>query len=228
MCTQRRRASTLILALILACAAAHGAGFTSVDPGMGVIYIPTPDLLDAKGYLSGGPQQLTNFLAFGSTFDIDGIFSWEPGLTFYYGYDLWDQFNKRVLPTEQSWRTSFTLAFLIQTPLVATVRFAKVWNLALGLGPAFNLRYGMLASMSAADAATAAADIPKINNWFYARQRWFQPETFLRLGYKLTDRVDFYFTALACWPAYNLWIKSAMKLDGAIFGGEISIKSRFE
>ncbi|MFZ4617469.1 MAG: hypothetical protein ACOYM2_14905, partial [Rectinemataceae bacterium] len=201
MSTQRHRAPSVILALLLGSAAAFGAGFTSVDPGMGVIYIPTPDLLDAKGYLSGGPQLLTNFLAVGSTFTFDGILSWEPGLIFYYGYDLWDEFNGRVLPTEQSWRTSFTMAFLVRAPLVGTVRFAKVWNLAFGLGPAFNLRYGILASMSEADAATAKAEIPKINNWFYANQRWFQPETFLRLGYRLTDRVDFYFTALACWPA---------------------------
>lgn len=217
--------ATLALTLLLP---AVGASFVSVDPRMGVVYVPTTIPNGSDGYPAGGPPLLTYILGVGTTLDLGLGFAWEPALDFFSGIDLWDPDNATVLPTEQSWRTSYTMHFLLQTPFSWTFRFAKVWSAAVAIGPAFDLRWGIL-NVGPSDVATAAPDMPLINAWFWDQGRWFLPETALRVGYKLTDRVEFAFSALAWWPISNAWVKPApaFALDNGIFGGELLVKAKF-
>jgi len=206
-----------------------GLGFTSIDPRIGVVFVPTTIPNGQNGYPAGGPPLLTYVLGVGSTLDLGLGFAWEPALGFFSGTDLWDAYNETVLPTELSWRTSYTMNFLLQLPFSYTLRFAKVWSVSLALGPAFDFRWGIL-NVGPSDVASAAPDMPKINAWFWSQGRWFQPESALRVGYRLTDRVEFSFSALAYWPVYNLWLspKPAFALDGGIFGGELLVKAKLK
>jgi hypothetical protein len=206
-----------------------GVGFTSIDPRIGVIYVPTTIPNGADGYPAGGPPLLTYVLGVGTTLDLGLGFAWEPALDFFTGTDLWDPFNSTVLPTELSWRTSYTMNFLVQLPFSYTFRFAKSWSVALALGPAFDLRWGLL-NVGPSDVASASPDMPKINAWFWEQGRWFQPETALRVGYRLTDRVEFSFSGLAYWPVYDFWLspKPTSMFENGIFGGELLIKARIK
>jgi len=217
-------AAVLAILVIFPCL---GVGFTTIDPRIGVVNVPTTIPNGPNGYPAGGPPLLTYVLGVGTTLDLGLGFGWEPALDFFSGTDLWDAYNDTVLPTELSWRTSYTMNFLLQLPFSYTLRFARVWSLALVLGPAFDFRWGIL-NVGPSDVASASPDMPKINDWFWQQGRWFQPETALRVGYRLTNRVEFSFSALAYWPVYNLWLspKPAFALDGGIFGGELLVKAK--
>lgn len=207
----------------------HGLGFATIDPRIGVVYVPTTIPKGSDGYPAGGPPLLTYILGVGTTLDLGLGFGWEPALDFFSGIDLWDAYNNTVLPTELSWRTSYTMHFLLQMPFSYTLPFAKSWSASLVVGPAFDLRWGLL-NVGPSDVASASPDMPKINGWFWQQGRWLQAETALRIGYRLTERAEFAFSALAFWPVYNLWLspKPSFALDGGIFGGELIVKVKMK
>jgi len=223
------KAAIAALAAILALAPCAAAGFSTIDPRMGVVFVPMTIPAGSDGSPAGGPPLQTYLLGVGTTLDIGKGFAWEPGLDFFSGIDLWDSYNQTVLPTELSWRESYTMNFLLELPFSYTLRFAKIWTATLVLGPAFNLRWGLL-DVGPSDVASTSPDMPKINGWFWEQGRWFQPETAFRVGYRLTDRVQFAFSGLAYWPVYNLWVtpKPGAGLDGGIFGGELLVKARLK
>lgn len=220
------RGPALALALLLSFPLL-GAGFETVEPRIGVVYVPMTIPLDSGGHPAGGPPLLTYVLGAGTSLELGKGFAWEPALGFFSGIDLWDPYNLTVLPTEISWRTSYTMHFLLQSPFSYSLSFARLWKASLLLGPAFDLRWGIL-DVGPSDVASASPDMPLINAWFWRQGRWFLPETALRLGYRLTDRVDFAFSALAYWPLFNLWLnpRPGFGLDGGIFGGELLVRAR--
>lgn len=222
-----RKAPILVLVLALAAAeAGYSFGFTSVDPRLGVIYEMAPSLKDGNGYSVGGPPLQTYYLGVGTTFELGGLFTWEPSLDFYYGYYLWSEQYGRAVSTDIPWRTSFTMAFLVESPFVISLPLFQVWDLALGVGPAFNLRASIYAAGVSASNAQDAADLAKINAYFYDKGRWFLPETFLRVSYHLSERLDFAFAAQGFWPLFDLWNGASSVLDEGIFGGTLVVKAK--
>ncbi|HUX39080.1 MAG TPA: hypothetical protein VMV44_14365 [Rectinemataceae bacterium] len=224
--TNRRLAVTALVA-VLSLPPCLAASFQTIDPRIVVVYVPMTIPLGSDGNPAGGPPLLTYMLGAGSSLDLGGGFTFEPALGFFSSIDLWDSYNLTVLPTEQSWRTSYTMNFLLQLPFAFTLRFAGSWSAALSLGPAFDFRVGIL-DVGPSDVASASPDMPLINAWFWQQGRWLMPESAIRVGYRLTDRVEFAFSALAFWPIYNLWLspKPAFGLDGGIFGGELLVKAK--
>jgi hypothetical protein len=223
------RLPVIALIALLSAGAAGAAGFSGITPRFGVIYevAPSlPDLSDTTKFV-GGPPLLTYFLGIGVPFEINSFFSWEPALDIYLGDYQWSEGYARALATDNAYRESFTLAFLVQSPFVFELPIGLDWNLGLGVGPAFNFRLALIASLTAAETITYAPNVAKIGAYFYSAGRWFMPETFFRVTYRLTQRVNFAFSAIAFWPFFDLWVNPALALDEGIFGGELRVRVAF-
>lgn len=198
-------------------------------PALGVLFIPSVIPKDGSGKELAGPQILTNSLGAGLYLPIGPVFGFEPGFDFYYFHHVWIEEAGRAAPTDEAWRTTFTLGFLVSLPLSASWRITRNFDLALGLGPAFHLRLGLLAAGVAESEPADVAHVPLINAFFYEGGRWFVPTSFLRGEYRLTDRVDFGFSARAFWPVYNAWngAPAGSWWDEGVFGGALVVRYRF-
>jgi len=222
------RALALVLILTLSASGALWA-LEAMTPAMGVVFIPSVIPVDANGHEEGGPEILINTMGLGLVFPFGAVFAFEPSVDFYTFYYLWSKSALRAVPTELSWRTAFTFGFMVGIPFSATWRISPNFDLALGLGPAFHLRYGILASGVEKYDPQDVGDVALINGFFFAKERWFTPTTFIRGQYRLTERIDFGFSARAFWPVYNFWNGSPQNLwwDEGIFGGALVIRYRF-
>jgi hypothetical protein len=179
---------------------------------------------------------ITNILGCGVVFPLgqSSHFAFVPSLDFYYSFYEWSNQPDdgihydpaqphRALPTESSERDAFVLALLLDLPLVYSFRVGNNWRLAAGMGLGFNMHLGISAA-----AEVPASAVAGINNFFWEKGRYFMPSTLFRFEYRLTERVEFGFSARAYWPIFNLWIKEEgiPLLDQGIFGGSLGVRYR--
>lgn len=211
----RTKAFACVAALLLAAMGEAGA-LEAFRPDLSVVVVQN---LDTS---SQTPSLVTNLLGSGIVVPLGGIefLSFEPSADFYWAYyELSDK--GRPVPTGVEDRDAFVIAFLVDLPLVASLRIGEDWRLALGVGAGFNLRLGISAAEE-----VPAEDVASINAYFWGHGRFFLPSTFLRAEYRLTERVEFGFAARAYWPVFNRWIREEGLpwLDQGIFGGSLTVR----
>jgi hypothetical protein len=142
-----------------------------------------------------------------------GFLGFEPGFEAYQLYYRLDDSGStkgvKALPMMgQEFRDAWTMGLLVELPLSFNLGLGKRGRISFGLGPAFNLRYGIQAAPNIYDMTTRdddAAAMLAINSFFWADGRWFMPSTFLRYQYRINDRLALSLKARAYWPVFNFW-----------------------
>jgi hypothetical protein len=209
----------LVLALLLPLAGiAAMERPESLRPSLGVIYVAN---LDASAQTAA---LITNVLGSGVVFPFSPSSRWafEPSADFYWGYYETTAAG-RAVPTGVEYRTAFLIGFLVDAPIVFSLRFGEKWSMGMGAGLGFNVRLGI----NAAPGEVTAAQVGAINRYFWEKGRFFMPSTLLRGEYRLTERVEFGFSARAFWPIFNLWAGENFPfLDQGIFGGVLLVRYR--
>lgn len=99
--------------------------------------------------------------------------AFEPTLSFFYMYHLY--YNGIVLPAEIENRTTLTLSFMIDLPIVFSLYYGNN-RLQLNAGVAMLMRFGLKASgISESDpgfTGTVTGDVNAINKWFWKNARF--------------------------------------------------------
>jgi len=191
---KRRLAAFAGLALFAASGAAAQFRLEALRPDLGVIYVPNLDPNKEP------PDLVTYVLGCGFIFPFapGSPWSFEPSADIFTNYYELDPLG-RAVPTTVEERSAFVFGLIIDAPIALDFHFGEKWTLGFGAGLGFTLRVGFLA------ASAGEPDIGAINAYFWRQGRFFQPSTFIRGEYKLTDRADFGFSVREYWPLFNAW-----------------------
>ncbi|AEE16261.1 hypothetical protein [Treponema brennaborense] len=134
------------------------------------------------------PSPILFSLGFGLQFPAGGWVSFEPRVSFFMQYYLWNSIvaNGSALPAEIENRTAWVPSLLLDVPAVFSINVHRHTFFA-GAGIAFLIRYGFLAGNVGSDEygdsafpnstqLTAADAVKKINHWFWNDLRFLYPE----------------------------------------------------
>jgi len=222
--SEKTRGRALALLLLLAAIAPLAAldKPAAFRPDLGVVYVPNLDPDKETASL------VTYVLGCGVVYPLNvgllarGKASWsfEPSVDFYTAYYELDA-SGRAVPTELADRQAFVLGLLVDAPIVLSVPLDEKFTFGAGAGLAFDLR----AAFQDSDPSIAEGTGGEINAYFWGKGRFVLPSTFIRIEYRLTERVDFGFSVRAYWPLFNFWAGEGLPiLDQGIFGGSLGVR----
>jgi len=155
------------------------------------------------------PSPIVYPLTFGLNIPLYKNFSIQPTLSFFLMYHLY--YNGIAVPAEIENRTTTTLSFFLNVPLMYTLSFNRFCvQMTGGLGLLF--RFGLLSSgVSESDSGytgSAASDVEEINKWFWSGAHFLYLTTGGSILFNLTE-------SLKAGPI----IEFALPL-GSLFSGE--------
>lgn len=221
-----------LLAFLLALAASGGAyaappAIRASMGGLGIIN------LDPEAGTSSSTCAFPGSMGLGLELGLTkkGLLSLEPGFELYQLYYRLDPDGTTVgvkpLPMMgREYRDAWTMGLLAELPLVFNFGLGKLGRLSFGIGPAFNLRYGIQAAPNIYDMSSTdddAAAMQAINSYFWAMGRWFTPSTFLRYEYGIDENSGMAFTARGYWPVFNFWTAEGLSFfDQMIVGLQVA------
>ncbi|MBO7121694.1 MAG: hypothetical protein J6V90_00245 [Treponema sp.] len=146
--------------------------------------------INTESTLKSAPSPTAFTLAFGGIWPNKAFISFQPRLSLWTSYYLWD--GKNALPAEIENRTAFVLNFMLDLPAVATFRFKKCQAEA-GLGLGFLARAALLANgVSEGDSGTtgsAGGDKDEIQKWFWSSARFLYVEFIGGWEWNFTERI---------------------------------------
>lgn len=135
--------------------------------------------------------------------------AFEPTVTFFYMYHLY--YNNIALPAEIENRTTLTLNFMLNFPIVFSLYYGNN-RLQLNAGIALLMRFGLQATgVSGSDTGStgsAAGDVAAINNWFWQNARFLYISAGASWLFGLTGN-------LKAGPTVNVYLPV-----GTVFSGE--------
>lgn len=143
----------------------HSTDFViSLGPG---IYVNTANKL------TSAPSPIVYPITFGFIWPNYTYLAFEPTLTFFYMYHLF--YNGMALPAEIENRTTVTLNFMLNLPLVFSLYYGDN-RLQLNGGLGVLMRFGLKANGIDRNApgltGTIQSDISEINKWFWSNARF--------------------------------------------------------
>lgn len=146
--------------------------------------------VNTESSLKSAPSPTAFNLSFGGIWPNKAFLSFQPRLSFWWSYYLWD--GQNALPAEIENRTAFVLNFMMDFPAVTTFRFEKC-QLEAGLGLGLLARAALLANgVSDGDtgaSGSAGGDKTEIQKYFWSNLRFLHPELFVAWEGKLTERI---------------------------------------
>ena len=146
--------------------------------------------INTESKLKSAPSPTAFALSFGGIWPNKAFWSFQPRLSFWTSYYLWD--GKNALPAEVENRTALVLNFMVDLPAVATFRFKKCQAEA-GLGLGFLARAALLANgVSEGDSGTtgsAGGDKDEIQKWFWSSARFLYLEFLGGWEWNFTERI---------------------------------------
>ena len=99
----------------------------------------------------------------------------QPTLSFFMMYHLW--YDGMALPAEIENRTSQTVSFLLNVPVVFNLNQSERSRFQILAGMAMLMRFGILANgvkeSDSGYSGSAGSDMDKINSWFWQNARFF-------------------------------------------------------
>lgn|SRR5574344_364947 len=157
--------------------------------------------LSTGSHTISAPSPLKYTLGVGYSFHIARFFLFQPRLSGWSQYYLWDADSGNAYPAPLENRTATTLNLLIDLPFVIPVGTTKNMT-GFGFGAAILARYGFLSngvsSTDTGSSGTAEGDVDLINGWMWSSVRWLYPEFMisynhlLKNGWRLGGEVRFY------------------------------------
>ena len=196
-------------ALVLLCSAygADRAFFVTMGPQL---------LINTESTTKSAPSPLLFTIGAGMKIPDSSQISFEPAITFFSTYYLWDGNN--ALPAEIENRTASVFAFMCDVPVVYTWKTSKQHQFEIGGGLAILARFAILAgNVSASDTGTsgsASDDVSEINSWFWQNARYLYPEITGSWLYTVSSRLQVGFTPRIYIPFGSL--TNGRGLDGMI------------
>lgn len=146
--------------------------------------------INTESTLVSAPSPIVYPITLGILWPNESRFSIQPTLSFFLMYHL--MYNNRALPAEIENRTTTTLSFMLNIPVMYSIYLNKS-RFQFNAGLAMLIRFGFL-SLGVKDSdsgwtGSAAGDVSAINAWFWNDMRWF----YLTLGsswlYNLTPQL---------------------------------------
>ena len=175
---------------------------------------------------NSAPSPVVYPFSFGIVVPSYNFISFQPRLSFFTNYYLWN--DKGAYPAEIENRTATAFSFLLDLP-VGFVLFKNEKHLVdLGTGPAFLIRFATLShDVSENDAGyngnTASKDVEKINEWFWNDANFLFYEVYADYLYSFTEKIKAGPEVRFYLPLGSLF--SGDGLNAAMLG--IGIKARF-
>ncbi len=146
--------------------------------------------VNTESKLKSAPSPVSFSTAIGAVWPNNAFISFQPRLSFFGMYYLWD--GKNALPAEVENRTALSLSMIFDLPAAATFRLGAS-SIEAGAGLGFLFRAGILApNVKASDSGTegsAGQDVDKINEWFWSGARFLYPEISVAWEYTFSERL---------------------------------------
>ncbi len=180
--------------------AASSASSDSADSSMPVtaksyslIFTMGPILtVNTEDSTKSAPSPIAFSCGFGAKLNKDNKYSFEPRVSFFKNYYLWD--GKNALPAEVENRTATVLSFLFDLPVVYNFKKKDNYYFEAGGGIALLARYGILSNgVNSSDygaSGDAGGDVSEINKWLLKPAHMIFPELTGAWNYKVSDRLD--------------------------------------
>ncbi|MBO4532812.1 MAG: hypothetical protein J5726_03855 [Treponema sp.] len=129
---------------------------------------------DSSGKFISAPSPITFPLYFGLSIPNYTAISFQPTLRFFPGYNL--VYGELVLPAEIENRTSLTLNFLVNLPIVFKLNYKNKFSWSILAGVAGLFRFAMppinVDPAQAGTTGTIKTDVDYMNKWFYKNVRF--------------------------------------------------------
>jgi|WetSurMetagenome_2_1015567.scaffolds.fasta_scaffold49936_3 hypothetical protein len=150
-------------------------------------------ILNTADQTTSAPSPIVYPLSIGLIWPDTGLISFQPRLSFFTCYYLWDNSSERALPAEVENRTATSLSFLVDMPVVFSFNINKISTAELSAGISFLMRAALLSNgVSSSDSGTsgsAESDVELINEWFWQKARFLYVETGGGWLFKCTDKI---------------------------------------
>ena len=138
------------------------------------------------------PSPIAFSCGFGAKLNKNNKYSFEPHVSFFKNYYLWD--GENALPAEVENRTATVLSFLFDLPVVYNFKKKDNYYFEAGGGIALLARYGLLSngvkSSDSGSTGDAGGDVSEINKWLLKPAHMFFPELKGAWNFKVSDRLD--------------------------------------
>ena len=166
-------------------------------------------ILNTEAGTKSAPSPVVYPLSIGISWPDYYFVSFQPRMSFYYNYYLWNNDEQTALPAEVENRTATALSCLFTLPAVFSFHFTDKTTFEAEAGVSFLLRTGILSNgVSGTDSGTsgsAESDTELINKWFWTGLRFLYAETGVSW---LFD-----FTAVKAGPELHFYLPIGSLLD---------------
>lgn len=148
-------------------------------------------IVNTESNTKSAPSPIAFSCGLGLKFMPDNFYSFEPRVSFFTNYYLWD--GENALPAEVENRTATALSFLIDLPLVFNIAQNEKHGFELGGGLALLARYGILSngveSSDSGASGDAGGDVSEINSWFWGDMHYLFPELTGAWNFKVNEKL---------------------------------------
>ncbi len=148
-------------------------------------------IVNTESYTKSAPSPIAFSCGLGMKLMPDNFYSYEPRISFFTNYYLWD--GENALPAEVENRTATAISFLIDLPVVFNFKKSELHSFEAGAGLALLARYGILSNgVSSSDSGAsgdAGGDVNEINSWFWSGMHYLFPEITGAWNFKVNEKL---------------------------------------
>ena len=143
---------------------------------------------------NSAPSPVVYPISLGLVFPDNNFISFQPRLSFFTNYYLWNK--KGAYPAEIENRTATAFSFLLDLPAAFTFKPKEKHMFNLTAGPSLLIRFATLSNGVNEDdpgynGNTASEDLSKINDYFWKDANFLYLETSFDYLYKITEKISF-------------------------------------
>ena len=141
---------------------------------------------------NSAPAPIVYPLSFGIVFPKETFISFQPRISFFTNYYLWNK--NGAYPAEIENRTATAFSFLLDFPAALTFNPAEKHFIDAGIGPSILARFAVLShSVHGSDAGyngnNASDDVSEINRYFWKDANFLFIDTYCAYLYKFTEQL---------------------------------------
>ena len=150
-------------------------------------------ILNTEAGTKSAPSPVVYPLSIGVSWPDYSFVSFQPRLSFFYNYYLWDNDTGMALPAEVENRTATALSFLFAFPAVFSFHLTDRGTFEAEAGVSILVRFGILSNgVSNSDSGTSGTaedDTALINTWFWEKGRMIYFSAGAAWLYRFTDTI---------------------------------------